>query len=230
MPQEDARTVIITGAERSVGCQIALTLAGLGWVPILIGTNLTELAAVASLVEDMGGNVLVIPGDVWDQRDVANVVQETVHELGRIDALVYATRAQVGCKLRETEINQYEELVQTNMTGLYLFARAMAPAMIHQQHGAIVAIIDQAALRPPKTDILYRTSMFGMRGVMRAITQELVKSGVRCCTVFTASVSEDAEAGTFGPQDVAEAVSYVLTQPEHLWVQELNLRPASRDP
>jgi NAD(P)-dependent dehydrogenase (short-subunit alcohol dehydrogenase family) len=233
------QVAIITGASRGIGRAAALALADAGLATVLVARDRDDLRTVAAYIGNRGGGSLVIPGDVRRERHVQYVVEQTIHTLGRVDALVNVAGVGVYGRTRDFSVEHYDKIIDTNLTGVFLFCREVVPIMREQGGGAIITVSAGAGLHAQKRAAVYSASKFGVRGFMRALAAEVADSGIRCCTVFPGYV-ETTFAGAkppaepspgykaLVPEDVAGAIAYMLTCPPHAWVQELSLWPLAR--
>jgi NADP-dependent 3-hydroxy acid dehydrogenase YdfG len=233
------RVAIITGASRGIGRATALALAEAGLATVLVARNRDDLRTVAAYIGNRGGGSLVIPSDVRRERHVKYAVEQTMHTLNRVDALVNVAGVGVYGRTRDFSVEQYDEVVETNLTGVFLFCREVVPIMREQGGGVIITVSAGAGLHAQKRAAVYSASKFGVRGFMRALAAEVADSNIRCCTIFPGLV-ETTFAGAkptaehppsykaLTPEDVADAIAYMLTRPPHAWVQELTLWPLAR--
>ena len=126
--------------------------------------------------------------------------------------------------------------LDTNLTGPFICAQAALPHLRARGGGAIIAIASGAALRGYANLAAYSASKFGLRGLMQSLAAEFGDANIRCSTICPGSILTDFgprtvdEKRTSGskhlaPEDVAEAILYLLTQPPSAWTEEMNLWP-----
>ncbi len=235
------RVAIVTGAGSGVGRATALALAAEGAVPVLVGRGAAALAETAALVAAAGGRALAVPADVTDEGAVAGVVERTVGELGGVDVLVAAAGVGLYGPVEEYRLADWEATLATNLTGLFLCARAVIGPMRQRGGGAIVAVGSGAGKQGYANLAAYSASKFGMIGFMQALAAEVGEVGIKVSTVLPGSIATGFAGGAaeakrsaaandpgkryLEPEDVAAAIVFLLRQPGRAWTQEMNLWP-----
>jgi NAD(P)-dependent dehydrogenase (short-subunit alcohol dehydrogenase family) len=243
MTQRDlaGMAAIITGAGSGVGRAVAMALAAAGGTPVLVGRTREPLWETASLVAGVGGHSLILPADVTDEAAVAEVFAQAADELEGIDAAILAAGVGRYGPVESYPLADWEETLATNLTGPFLCARAAIPHLRRNGGGAIVAVSSGAGKQGYPQLGAYSASKFGLMGLMQGLAGEVVDDGIKVCTVVPGSiltpfggrsVAEKREDMAIDPgrkylfpEDVAEAILFLLRQPRHAWTQELNLWP-----
>lgn len=238
MPKLDGKTILITGASRGVGRATAVLLAQHGANVALLARGEAELAAAARAVDAAAGRAasLALPADVADEAAVDGAIARAVEHFGGLDGLIL--NAGIG-RYGPTEsysLADWRATLDTNLTGPFLCARAALPHLRARGGGAIIAIASGAALRGYANLAAYSASKFGLRGLMQSLAAEFGDANIRCSTICPGSiltdfgprsVTEKRQTGAkyLTPDDVAEAILYLLTQPPSAWTEEMNLWP-----
>ena len=234
------KVAIVTGAGSGVGRATALALAGDGMAVALVGRRRESLAETAGQVEALGRRALVAPADVADEAAVAAAVDRTVAELGGVDVLVASAAVGLYGPIETYSLADWHATLATNLTGVFLSARAVLRPMRERGGGAIVAIASGAAKQGYPNLAAYSASKFGLLGFMQSLAAEVGDDNIKAATVLPGTIAtgfagadpdrKRAEAEASGkkylePEDVAEAVLFLLRQPRRAWTQELNLWP-----
>jgi 3-oxoacyl-[acyl-carrier protein] reductase len=228
------RVAIVTGAGHGAGRSIALALAREGVAVGLVARSRPDLEAVRQEIEASGGRALVAAADVGQEAEVTAAVEATVQAFGRLDILVNNAGIGVYGPVERYSLADWERTLATNLTGPFLMSRAVLPHLRRQGGGYIISIGSGAALQGYANLGAYAASKFGLRGLMQSLAQEAPE--VKVCTILPGSIMTDfgpkrlAEKRTGGqkylfPEDVAEAVLFLLRQSERAWTQELQLWP-----
>lgn len=235
------KVALVTGAGSGVGRATALALAEAGMHVAVLGRARPPLDDTARLIEPLGGRVLVVPADVADEDAVAAAVDRVVADLGGVDALVAAAGVGLYGPIETYPLADWQQTLATNLTGVFLCARAVLRPMRQRGGGAIVAIASGAAKQGYPNLAAYSASKFGLLGFMQALAAEVGPDGIKAATILPGSIltpfagadpdqkrAAAAEAGKtyLEPRDVADAVLFLLRQPRRAWTQELNLWPA----
>ena len=173
----DGRTAIVAGAARGIGQTVARSLASDGARVIACDLLVDELAAVAGSV-DGGGEIITVGVDASDEKSIAGVVRAA----GGADILVYVAggvRGQKPRPLEQVSAEDFDAIVDANLKGASLFAKAVAPAMKARGGGRIVTISSRAGLATSLTGIQsYTAAKHGQIGLVKQLAQELGPFGI----------------------------------------------------
>jgi NAD(P)-dependent dehydrogenase (short-subunit alcohol dehydrogenase family) len=232
---------VITGAGSGVGRAVAMALAGAGGTPVLVGRTREPLWETAALVAGVGGQSLVRPADVTDEAAVEAVFAQAADELEGIDAAILAAGVGRYGPIESYPLADWEATLATNLTGPFLCAKAAIPHLRQNGGGAIIAVSSGAGKQGYPRLGAYSASKFGLMGLMQGLAGEVAEDGVKVCTVVPGSIltpfggravaakreemASDPGRKYLYPEDVAEAILFLLRQPRHAWTQELNLWP-----
>ena len=179
---EDKR-VIVAGAARGIGHAIAVAFAQNGGEVIACDRLDDEVERFAGPAEG-GGTIRAAKVDVTDRRSVEAVVAQAG---GPVDVLVYVAggiRGQRARPLEQVPLEDFHQIVDANLTGAFLFAQAVAPAMKRAGKGRIVTISSRAALAPSPTGIqAYASAKHGQLGLVRQLAHELGQFGITVNTI-----------------------------------------------
>jgi 3-oxoacyl-[acyl-carrier protein] reductase len=235
------QVAVVTGAGSGVGRATALALAEAGAVPALLGRTRSDLEATASSIASTGGRSLVAPADVADEQAVDAAFARVAAELGGLDAVVLAAGIGRYGPIASYALADWQATLATNLTGPFLCARAAIPHLRARDGGAIVAIASGAGKQGYANLGAYSASKFGLIGLMQSLAQEVGNDGIKVSTIVPGSILTPFAGRSIAekraalvqapgkkylePEDVAQAVLYLLRQPRRAWTQELNLWP-----
>ena len=233
------KIALVTGGGSGIGAASAKALAEEGAKVAIAGRDQKKLDGIAKEL----GNVLAVAADVSDAKQVAMLVATVTKKLGGpIDILVN----NAGTNLKERTFREmtpeaWDRLVQTNLNGAFYCIHAVAPSMLERKDGVIINIVSTSGKRAhPLGGVAYAASKFGQAALGLALGAEEKDSGIRFCNIFPGEVdtpilvhrpqpiSEEHRARILQPQDVAEAVRFVATQPKHVSIPELIIKPVSQ--
>jgi SDR family mycofactocin-dependent oxidoreductase len=188
----DGKVVMITGAARGQGRAHAVLSAreGADVVVVDIDQDIAsvpyglaadgELAETVALVEAEGRRALSAVADVRSQSDLDEAVRRAVEEFGRIDALIAnAGILSVGA-VWELSDDQWQDMIDVNLTGVWRTVKAVMPTMIEQRSGSIVLTSSQNGEEPEEGVGHYTAAKHGVLGLMKAVAQEAARHNVRC--------------------------------------------------
>jgi len=228
MGRLEGKVALVTGAGQGIGRAIAETLAREGADIVACGRTPGPLEACVAAVEALGRRALAVPTDVGSREAVEACVARTIETFGRIDILVNnagVTRDKLLIRMSDED---WDEVLQTNLKGAFLFARAAARPMMKQRAGAIIQISSIIGLIGNAGQCNYAASKGGLIAMTKSLAKELASRGIRVNAVapgFIVSRMTDAlpqEArdqmlantplGRFGvPEDVAKAVAFLAS-------------------
>lgn len=167
------RVAVITGASKGLGRAMALALAEAGADLALLSRNAAQLESVAAEVGATGVSVLVHTGDVTREEDVAAFERAVVARYGKVQILVNNAGVNIRKPVTDFTLAEWRTVLDTNLTGAFLVARAFVPHMKGQGYGRIVnltSIMSHIAL-PQRT--AYAASKTGLLGFTKALALEL---------------------------------------------------------
>ena len=222
------RTALVTGASRGIGAAVARALDAEG----------VNLGLASRSGDDLGiENAVARSADVRDMASLEDVARATADRFGGIDILVINAGVGAYGPFLDLPFEHLEEMIDVNVKGAIFSARAALPYLLESDAADLVMIASEAGRRGLPLEAVYCSSKFAQVGLTRALDHELRDQGVRCTTVAPGGVATDFAmgrgrtpdmpelAGMMRPEDVAEAVLYVLTRPRSHRILEVAFRP-----
>ena len=226
------RTAVVAGASRGIGLAIAEELMAAGAHVVRLARSLPDQAAERRTD---------IRCDVTRPEDVCAAADRVVAERGAPDILVHNAGGFLVRSLAETAPAEFADQVASNLTAPFLVLRAFVPAMVTRGRGLVVTIGSVADHVALPGNAAYVATKHGLRGLHGALAKELRGTGVRTTLVSPGAVDTEIwdpvdpdnrpgfrkRAAMLRPEDVAEAVLFVATRPEHVSIPELHVEPRS---
>src|SRR3954468_4098999 len=161
---------VVTGAARGIGEAIARRLAALGMRVVLVARDKTRLESVRAAIDAAGGKAEVFPCDLRDEKAVTALGEHLRGQYGRCDVLVNcAGIGKTGKPLHETSIEEWDDLMSTNLRGPFLTIKALAPLMIERQSGHIINISSLAGKNPQPSGAAYSATKWGLNGLTYSV-------------------------------------------------------------
>jgi NAD(P)-dependent dehydrogenase (short-subunit alcohol dehydrogenase family) len=230
------QVAVITGAGRGIGAAIAAKLAHLGATVVLCGRTRGPLQSTADAISKAGGQAQALPCDVTDLRSLEAAAAHVAETLRRIDILVNnaAVRGFEG-PLHQLAPESWDQVLNTNLRGVYYGIRAFAPMMIRARAGHIINISSLAGKNALPNGAAYAASKWGLNGLSYSVAEELRTHNIRVSVVCPGSVDTELsphagkdKSTMLQPDDVAHAVAMLVTQAPQSFVSEILLRPTQK--
>jgi NADP-dependent 3-hydroxy acid dehydrogenase YdfG len=221
---------LITGASSGIGAATARHAAGQGYRIVLAARSVDRLAELAT---ELGGDAyaLAVRCDVteWEQQE--EMVQRALERFGRLD--VVFVNAGFGAKrgFLEESPEFWRSMVLTNVYGAALTIRATLPA-VKEARGHFV-LTSSVAGRRALPGSLYSATKWAVTAMGEALRQEMADTGVRVTLIEPGMVDtpffDNPVSGVLGADDVARAVMFAVSQPAHVDVNEILVRPTAQN-
>ena len=230
------QVAVVTGAGRGIGAAIARELSSLGAVAVLCGRTREVLESSARAIAQAGGKAEVVVCDVIGLQSVEAAAKQVVASFGRVDILVNnAGVGGFGGPLHQLPPEAWEQILNTNLRGVYYTTRAFAPMMIRARAGHIINISSLAGKNALPNGAAYAASKWGLNGLSYSLAEELRGHNIRVAVVCPGSTNTDLSphagkdpAKMLQPEDVAHAVAMLVTQSPQSFVSEILLRPTQK--
>ena len=166
------QVAVVTGGGRGIGLAISDRLAQMGATVIVCGRSRETLEKAAARLQSAGGQCEAIPCDVSNLQAVEALAARVEGTFGRIDILVNnAGVAGFGRPLHELPPEQWEQVINTNLRGVYYCVRALAPMMIRARRGHIINISSLAGKNPLRNGAVYAASKWGLNGLTYSLAE-----------------------------------------------------------
>jgi len=172
------RVALVTGAGQGIGRAIVLELTRAGAHVVAAGRRLAPLQAVAAEARALGRRALAVACDVRDAAQVDAVVAETMREFGRIDLLVNSAGYRIRAPLADLPREEWDAMIGTNLTGVFLCCQAVGRVMIRQRAGKIVNITSVAGRTGSRGMAAYAAAKAGVTALTQSLGAEWAKHGI----------------------------------------------------
>jgi 3-oxoacyl-[acyl-carrier protein] reductase len=230
------QVAVISGAGRGIGAGIARKLASLGAIVVLCGRTRKTLEATGKAILQTGGNSQVVECDVSNLSSVESLAGVVQRSFGRVDILVNnAGIGGFGGPLHSLPPEQWENILNTNLRGVYYMIRSFAPMMMRAKSGHIVNISSLAGKNALPNGAAYAASKWGLNGLSYSVAEELRAHNIRVSVVCPGSTNTDLSPHVgkdtnkmLQPDDVAHVVAMLVTQAPQSFVSEVLLRPTQK--
>ncbi len=242
----DKMVVVITGASSGIGRAIALDLAGKGAKVVLGARRTEELKKIVKEISLSGGEAVYSPADVKQKEDVIRLVNLALETYGKLDVIINNAGICRLSRIDELDVQGWDEMIDINLKGALYGMAAAIPVFKRQGYGQIVNIISTSGLKIVPLQAVYAGTKNALRTIAEAFRQEsdgkiritgispgYVKTDFASKGVATEElkqeVSRNVENIGISAQSIADAVVYAITQPMHVEVGEIVIRPAAQN-
>jgi gluconate 5-dehydrogenase len=227
------KVALVTGASQGLGEQFAYGFAASGADVVLAARNVDALEKVGAQVRSYGVRALVVPADVSREQDAVDAVGAAVREFGRVDILMNNAGTLVAKPLVEQTLDDWNTVMDTNLTSMFVFSREAARHMIPQRSGSIInigSIFGFAATRE-FTEVGYYASKGAVGALTKAMAVELGEHGIRVNAIapgffptpMGAGISDELRARLIEPRTCLTAT------PDNSWIRGAACFLASED-
>ena len=242
MKNVENKVIIITGASSGIGQETARVLAQNGAKVVLSARREDRLKALAAELGEE--NVAYLKSDVSNLADMQTLVALAKERFGRVDALYANAGIMPGGNMSEMKVNDWTGMVNINIVGVLNSMAAVLPEFIAQKSGNIIATSSVAGTKSVPGNAVYSGTKHFVRAMLDSFRTECVTEGtnIRTTLIYPGAiktellntiapsktkemVEEFYEAVGLGPEVIANAVLYAISQPENVDVSDLVVRP-----
>ncbi|RXT04549.1 SDR family oxidoreductase [Ammoniphilus sp. CFH 90114] len=224
------KTVLITGGTRGLGKSISTLLAKEG-ASVLVTSRNAEPTLWKTPVKS--GEIQDLHLDVTNEEEVKQVFEHLASVQGRLDILINNAGVGIFKSIEETTLTEWNEVIQTNLTGVFLCSREAFKTMKKQNGGRIINISSVAGYLPIPENGAYGSSKFGVRGLSAILNEEGKPYNIRVSIVSPGAIQTDmskdrtsfCSEDMLQPEDVAETVLDISKRPLHVRIDEVKILP-----
>jgi len=242
---------LVTGASSGIGAATARKLAAEGAAVVLVARRGERLNQVVEQIESNGGVARAVVADITSRAGADSAVEQAVAAFGRLDVLVNNAGAMLVGPFADAPEGEWERMVDVNILGLLYMSRAALPHLVKAASDAprrtadLVNISSSAGRVARPGTAVYNLTKFGVNGFTEALRQEMQAQRVRVSVVEPGNVDtelashtrEELRAGVeaqtgaierLKPEDIADAVAYIVTSDRRVAVNEVFVRAADQ--
>ena len=243
MAELSGKAVAITGASSGIGEATALTLARAGASVALGARRKDRIDELAARIEDEGGTAVALEVDVSDEAAARGFVEAAHGRLGRLDTLVNNAGVMLLGPVEQADSEDWRTMVNVNLLGLMYCTHAALPIMLGQESGDIVNISSVAGRFARAGNAVYAATKFGVGAFSEGLRNEITERGVRVTLIEPGFVDTELQGHNTGEvletleamrehlrdplraQDIANGILYAVSQPPHVSINEVLIRP-----
>jgi NADP-dependent 3-hydroxy acid dehydrogenase YdfG len=247
----DGTVALVTGASSGIGEATARELASQGAAVAIAARRKDRLDALAADIRGAGGRALAVECDVTDQEQAIGLVEETVRELGRLDTVINNAGVMLLGPIEGAPTTEWDRMVSLNLQGLLYVSHAALPHLLSAAAGeprqvADLVNVSSVAGRVARLGSgVYNLTKHGVGAFSESLRQEvtqrhvrvsLVEPGATATELLSHNRPEIQEAGKerfagverMVSEDIADAITYIVTRPRRVAVNEVLIRPTEQ--
>lgn len=227
------KKAIITGGSRGLGKATAIAFAKKGINVAITGRNEERLLSVVKELKKYNIQATYAVFDVSNYNEVKKGINEIITTFGTVDILVNNAGIAAFGSLNEMPVEDWTQIIQTNLMGMYYVTKEVLPYLIEKNEGDIINIASTAGLNGNATTSAYSASKFAVIGMSESLMKEVRKNNIRVCTLTPSTIASDMslELGitdgntekVLQPDDFAELIVAGLSLPRRAMLKSASL-------
>ena len=221
------KKAVVTGASRGIGKAIAFALHRAGAHVAITGRYKNTLETAA---KEVGERCLYFECDHRDASSIQSMSDRVLNELGPPDILINNAGVMLSKNVVNLSLDDWNDVIHTNLTGVFLTTKAFLPGMIEKNSGDIVMISSMSGKKGDPGASAYAASKFGLQGFSQALLYEVRRHNIRVMVLDPSSVDKSEDTGPKeGPglklhaNDIADTVVHILSLPRRTLIREMEI-------
>jgi NADP-dependent 3-hydroxy acid dehydrogenase YdfG len=247
----EGTVALVTGASSGIGEATARALAELGAAVALVARRKDRLDQLAAEITSKGGRAVALEADVTDREQAMAAVEHTVTEWGRLDTVINNAGVMLLGPIENAPVEEWERMVHLNVLGLLYTAHAALPHLLEAAQGPprrvadLVNISSVAGRVAREGSGVYNLTKHGVGAFSESLRQEVTGRHVRVSLVEPGAVDTElathlrpeaaaqlaqrfANMERLESTDIAEAITYIVTRPRRMAINEILVRPTEQ--
>ncbi|WP_322549505.1 3-ketoacyl-ACP reductase [Flavobacterium psychraquaticum] len=228
------KKAIITGGSRGLGKATAIAFAKEGIDVAITGRNEKSLQDTVAELKALGINATYALFNVGNYEEVQKGIKSIIADFGSVDILVNNAGIAAFGSLNDMKVDQWSEIIQTNVMGMYYVTKEVLPYLITNNQGDIFNVSSTAGLTGNPNTSAYSASKFAVIGMSESLMKEVRKNNIRVCTLTPSTIASDmsielgianknSEDSVLQPEDFAELIVAGLKLPRRAMLKGASL-------
>ena len=228
------KKAIITGGSRGLGKATAIAFAKEGIDVAITGRNEKNLQETVAELKALGVNATYALFNVGNYEEVQIGIKSIIAAFGSVDILVNNAGIAAFGSLNDMKVDQWSEIIQTNVMGMYFVTKEVLPYLIEKNQGDIFNVASTAGLTGNANTSAYSASKFAVIGMSESLMKEVRKNNIRVCTLTPSTIASDmsielgianknSEDSVLQPEDFAELIVAGLKLPRRAMLKGASL-------
>lgn len=228
------KVALVTGGGQGLGEAICRSLAAVGVIAIVADIREELAEKVALEIQSEGGKAASLRLDVCNEQQAEAAIQQVVAEQGRLDFLINNAGTDVTLPVEELAIADWDRVLAVNLRAPFILSKLVLPVMKQQGRGHIVNIASTASKRAWANASAYHASKWGLLGFSHALHVEARPHKIKVTAIVAGGMQTPFILDRFpdtpldklqDPQNVAETIRFILTQPDETVIPEVTVLP-----
>lgn len=228
------KKAIITGGNRGLGKATAIAFAKEGIDVAITGRSEKSLQETVAELKALGVNATYAVFNVGDYEEVQKGIKQIISDFESVDILVNNAGIAAFGSLNDMKVDQWSEIIQTNVMGMYYVTKEVLPFLIAKNEGDIINVSSTAGLTGNANTSAYSASKFAVIGMSESLMKEVRKNNIRVCTLTPSTIASDmsielgianknSEDTVLQPEDFAELIVAGLKLPRRAMLKGASL-------
>lgn len=238
------KVIVITGASSGIGLATAKLLASQGALVSLAARRKDKLDALVKEIEDAGGKATAFTTDVSNRQDLNLLIAHTIAVFGKIDVLFNNAGVMPVSMLEKLHYDEWEQMIDINIKGVLYGIGAALPHFKTQKSGHFINVASVAGHVVAPSSSVYSATKFAVRAISEGLRQEVKPYNIRTSIIspgiteseLTNSITDEnikplinqIAALAISADSIAQAVAYVINQPDDVDINEMIIRPTAQ--
>lgn len=241
------KNVLITGATSGIGKSTAIKFATMGWNIIITGRRKDRLEELTDHLEnEFEVNVKYLDFDIRSNEETIKAIQKLDGDWQKIDLLINNAGLAAGLQeFQDSDLNDWEQMIDTNIKGLLYISKIISKRMIKQKSGQIINVGSISGYHVYPKGHVYCSTKYAVRALTEGMREDLMQYNIRVSSINPGAVEtefslvrlkgdSDAAKNVYNgykplsAEDVAETIYFMASQPEHINLADVNILPTAQ--
>ncbi|MFE0380535.1 SDR family oxidoreductase [Streptomyces inhibens] len=239
---------LVTGASSGIGAAAAFALAREGCSLALVARRAERLEELTQAISELGSLSLALPADLSDAAQARQVVEKAVDRFGRLDVLVNNAGFGARSSVEESDPEDWDRMIDLNLKAVLRMSHAALPHLLRAANEGprgvadLVNVSSVAGRVPRKDNSVYSATKHAVCSFSEALRQEVTGRGVRVGLVEPGMTTTEMTLGSqaasahglpqdtwLKAEDIARSIAFMITQPAHVAINEITVRPTAQE-
>lgn len=238
MKHAAARVIWITGASAGLGAALAEEFVARGDTVIATSRRQLMLQSLQKKMRDLRGSFEIHTCNLRNEKNVRDIARKILAKHKAVDILINNAGVTYFKDFTRTSVGEFDEVIETNLRGLFLTTKKVLPSMLKRRSGCIINILSYAAKTTYAKSAVYSASKAGAESLMNVLRAETRDKGIKVVNVFPGAIltpiwlphhRKKFSQDMMKPIEIARMIYELTTKPASLMVEDIIIRPQRGD-